>query len=375
MSTCNLIINGRSIDARFGETLIDAGLSGWVAIPHDCCSGQCETCRVEVVSGAVDDQGTRDGRTVLACQATVTGNAEIAFEELPVTVKRPGIVSEITRLASDVAEVVVRVDEPIDYRPGQYLNVKFSGFPGRDLSPALRADGSHDDRELVFHMRRYPGGLVSTQVGATIRTGHRVQVRGPFGYAYLREGTGPIVLVSGGTGWAPIWSLARAARREQPHRDLVVIAGAREPDGLYMRRSLEWLLDDGVRDVIATAESGHGGAIRPGRPTHYLPSLGLEDTVYVAGPPPLVDAVKRKARAAAARCYADPFLPGAQKLSLVDRVVQMLHRPDGGMVPGFGLAGMASRIGARRIEPQPLASPSLAGPMTGAGSAARRSRS
>jgi 3-phenylpropionate/trans-cinnamate dioxygenase ferredoxin reductase subunit len=202
-----------------------------------------------------------------------------------------------------------------------------------------------------------------------------VQVRGPFGYAYLREGTGPIVLVSGGTGWAPIWSLARAARREQPHRDLVVIAGAREPDGLYMRRSLEWLLDDGVRDVIATAESGHGGAVRPGRPTHYLPSLGLEDTVYVAGPPALVDAVKRKARAAAARCYADPFLPGAQKLSLVDRVVQMLHRSDGGMAPGFGLAGMASRIGARRIEPQPLASASLAGPMTGAGSAARRSRS
>ena len=28
--------------------------------------------------------------------------------------------------------------------------------------------------------------------------------------------------------------------------------------------------------------------------------------------PPLVDAVKRKSRAAAARCYADPFLPNAQ---------------------------------------------------------------
>src|SRR3954466_7682108 len=109
----DLVINGKTVKASRGETLIDAGLSGWVAIPHDCCSGQCETCRVEVVSGAVDDQGTRDGRTVLACQATVTGNAEIAFEELPVTVKRPGIVSEITRLASDVAEVVVRLDQSI----------------------------------------------------------------------------------------------------------------------------------------------------------------------------------------------------------------------------------------------------------------------
>ena len=65
----------------------------------------------------------------------------------------------------------------------------------------------------------------------------------------------------------------------------------------------------------------------PGRPTHYLTSLGPEDTVYVAGPPPLVDAVKIKSRAAAARCYADPFLPNAQPLSFIDRVMAMLRRP------------------------------------------------
>jgi NAD(P)H-flavin reductase/ferredoxin len=330
-TTCNLIINGRSVDARIGETLVDAGLGGWIAIPHDCSSGQCETCRVEVVAGRIDDQGTRDGRTVLACQATCLGDAEIRFEEIPATAKEGGSVTDISMLASDVVEVVVTLNRPIRYRPGQYLSVKFSGFPARDFSPALREDGSAREDELVFHIRRYPGGLVSTQLGATIRIGHRMQVRGPFGYAYLREGVGPIVLVSGGTGWAPIWSVARAARREQPHRELVVIAGARDLDGLYMRRSLDWLIDDGVRDVIAVVESEYGGAILPGRPTHYLPSLGLEDTVYVAGPPALVDAVKRKARAAAARCYADPFLPGEQKPSLIDRIMQMLHRPAAGI--------------------------------------------
>jgi 3-phenylpropionate/trans-cinnamate dioxygenase ferredoxin reductase subunit len=73
----------------------------------------------------------------------------------------------------------------------------------------------------------------------------------------------------------------------------VVIAGSRDAEGLYMRRSLEWLIDDGVREVIATAEVGASNGVRRGRPTHYLPSLGPEDTVYVAGPPPLVDAVKR----------------------------------------------------------------------------------
>jgi NAD(P)H-flavin reductase/ferredoxin len=326
-TTCHLIVNGHSIQANIGETLVDAALGGWTVIPHDCCSGQCETCRVTVVAGNIDDQGTGDGRTVLACTATIEGDAEIEFDEVPRIAKRTGVVSEISNLAPDVVEVTVTLIEPFEYRPGQYFNVKFSGFPGRDLSPTVRADGTCGSNELIFHIRRYPGGLVSTQIGATIGVGHRVHVRGPFGHAFLRNGNGPIVLVSGGTGWAPIWSLAVAARQTQRHRDLIVIAGARDPASLYMRRSLEWLADDGVRDVVATTQIGAMQPLLSGLPTHYLPSLGLEDTVYVAGPPGLVDAVKTKARLGRARCYADPFLPGVQKLSMIDRMMQMLRAP------------------------------------------------
>ena len=68
----DLVINGKTVKANRGETLVDAGLSGWVAIPHDCNSGQCETCRVTVVSGRVDDRGTAEKGTVLACQAKVS---------------------------------------------------------------------------------------------------------------------------------------------------------------------------------------------------------------------------------------------------------------------------------------------------------------
>jgi NAD(P)H-flavin reductase/ferredoxin len=328
-SACNLIVNGHSIRANFGETLVDAALGGWTVIPHDCCSGQCETCRVTVVAGNIDDQGTGEGRTVLACQATVSGDAEIEFEELPRISKRTGIATEISALAPDVVEVVVTLIEPFEYRPGQYFNVKFSGFPGRDLSATVNSEGTYDPHRLVFHIRRYPGGLVSTQIGTTIRAGHRVQLRGPFGQAFLREGSGPLVLISGGTGWAPIWSIAAMARRTQRHRDVIVIAGARRPESLYMRKSLEWLTDDGVRDIIATAEHGASQPLFAGLPTHYVPSLGLEDTVYVAGPQGLVEAVRVKARRARTRCYADPFLPGVQKLSMVDRMMQMLRSTKG----------------------------------------------
>ena len=360
----DLVINGKTVKAGYGETLVDAGLSGWVAIPHDCCSGQCETCRVNVVSGQVDDSGTAEKGTVLACQAKVIGNAAITFDHVAAVAKRSGLVSGIAILTSDIVEVTVLLGTPIDMRPGQYLSVKFAGFPARELSPTVRQDGSAAPGELVFHIRRYPGGLVSTQVGATIKPGHRVQVRGPFGNAFLRNGEGPVILVGGGTGWAPIWSVASAMRREQRHRDLIVITGSRDAEGLYMRRSLDWLVDDGVRDVIAVAETGAAGAVRRGRPTHYLPSLGPEDTVFVAGPPPLVDAVKVKSRAAAARCYADPFLPNAQPLSLIDRVMAMLRRPAPAPIETARPAIAALPVGRARpqtatttLPPLPAAAP------------------
>jgi 3-phenylpropionate/trans-cinnamate dioxygenase ferredoxin reductase subunit len=352
-----LVINGKAIKANYGETLVDAGLSGWVAIPHDCCSGQCETCRVTVVSGRVDDFGTAEKNTVLACQAKVIGNAAITFEHVAEVTKQSGLVTGISQLASDIVEVAVLLDTPITMRPGQYLSVKFAGFPARDLSPTVRFDGTAAPGELIFHIRRYPGGLVSTQVGATIKPGHRVQVRGPFGGAFLRDGDGPIVLIGGGTGWAPIWSVAAAARREQRHRELIVIAGSRDAEGLYMRRSLEWLRDDGVREVIATAETGAANPVMRGRPTHYLPSLGPEDTVYVAGPPPLVDSVKLKSRAAAARCYADPFLPNAQPLSFVDRIMAMLRRP--AALPVEAPRPIMPAVAVPRGRPEPAAAPSI----------------
>lgn len=327
-----LTINGKEIKASPGETLIDAALGGWMIIPHDCRSGQCESCRVTVVSGSVDAHGTSDGHTVLACQATVSGDASIEFDELPVPQKASGSVTEINPLSHDVVEVVVSLQSRLDYRPGQYVRLKFAGFPAREYSPTYRLDGTSSDDQMVFHVRCLADGRVSSEIGRAIAPGHRVHVQGPFGQGYLRQGAGPLVLVSGGTGWAPIWSLARAARASQRDRKLIVIAGAPDPQSLYMRPALDWLLDDGVEDVIATSEVNAQWPNVRGRPTDYLPLVGMEDTVYVAGPSGLVDAVKRKARRAAARCYADPFLPSTQSASVTDRIAGLFRNGPRGLV-------------------------------------------
>ena len=327
---CRLSINGSPIESPLGLTLVDAALGAWKIIPHECRSGQCESCRVTVVSGVVDDGGTTVGRTVLACQARVSGDAEIQFDELPLPQKCSGMITEMTLLSPEIVEVVVRTEPALDYLPGQYVRLKFWGFPAREYSPTVRLDGTSVKGELVFQIHILPDGVVSSALGNAIRLGHRVHVQGPFGSAFLRDGTGPLVLISGGTGFAPIWSIAHAARQTQPHRPTFVISGSRDADNSYMQPALHWLIDSGLPDVIGTVEFGAGGLLRPGRPTHYLPLLGSEDTVYVAGPPGLVDAVKRKAVISAAQCYADPFLPSMQPVSMADRLRGLLfsrHKP------------------------------------------------
>ena len=124
----------------------------------------------------------------------------------------------MTQLSPDIIEVVIRAERPLNYLHGQYVRLKFSGFPAREYSPTVKLDGKTTDGELVFHIRVLPDGVVSSALGNAIRVRHRVHVQGPFGKAFLRTGDGPLVLVSGGTGFAPIWSIAHAARRTQPNR-------------------------------------------------------------------------------------------------------------------------------------------------------------
>lgn len=319
---CHLILNGKSVTANAGETLINAALGGAVLIPYDCMSGQCESCRVSVVSGSVDDRGTAEGDTVLACQARVTGDAEIRFDALPPPVKRAGVITEINPLSEEIFEVVMTTATPLDFRPGQYVRLKLAGFPAREYSPTCRLDGSSKSNELVFHVRRLKDGIVSGELGATIKPGYTAHAQGPFGQAYLRDGKGPLILIAGGTGWAPIWSLARAACATQPSRELFIVVGSRSAENLYMRPSLDWLRDVGVREIVATAEMGASPPVRSGMPTRFLPLLNMEDTVYVAGPQGLVETVKHKVIAAGARCYADAFLPSSQSMSLMDKITR-----------------------------------------------------
>jgi 3-phenylpropionate/trans-cinnamate dioxygenase ferredoxin reductase subunit len=327
MSTkCELVVNGKRISARIGDTILEAALIGRIVIPHDCNTGQCETCRVRVYAGKVDDQGTGRGDTVLACQATVAGEAVVEFDEAPRPAKRSGTVVSVAKLTPDIFEVALRLDKALTYLPGQYVKVSFAGYPVRDYSPTLPPDGVTDLNTLLFHIRMEPDGVVSSDLGRRISAGTRVSIQGPFGNSFHRRGVGRIILVSSGTGFAPIWAVARASRFREPEREMIVIAGARYAHNLYMREAMAWLARTGVERLVLTCSGdNHQPDVRAGRPTAHLPKLNASDTVFTAGAPAMVAAVELLAEAAGATCYADAFLPAEISRPWRQRLVTLVR--------------------------------------------------
>ncbi|HEV7259643.1 MAG TPA: 2Fe-2S iron-sulfur cluster-binding protein [Bosea sp. (in: a-proteobacteria)] len=321
-----LVVNGKPIRVTRGEVLLEAVLGAGIAIPHDCSTGQCETCRVRVYDGEIDAMGTQRGDTVLACQARVSGNAIIEFDAVPVPTKIAGRVSAIQPLSPDVLEVTVSLARDFTYLPGQYVKCMFAGSPARDYSPTLRSDGTANSDELILQIRRIETGVVSAQLGNRIAVGHKVSIHGPFGSAFHRPGEGRIVLVAAGTGWAPIWAIARASRYREPRREMVVVAGARDPRNLYMRDALAWLAGTGVGHVVATASGQVAEGVRAGRPTDHLPGLRDSDVVHVAGSPEMVAAVEQLCREAGATCHADAFVASPTRQSFKDKVFGLFFR-------------------------------------------------
>lgn len=318
--TCIVSINDEAIHMRAGERLLDCALRHGVDLPYDCREGRCGTCVVRIDEGEVLGGETGRPGYVRACQAHVLTDLVAGVDETTLAAARRGKVVTINPLSRDVCELVVMLENPLHYNPGQYVNLAFAGLPQRSFSPtAPIGEQEVRDRRLHFHIRQFPGGAVSSQIGKAIRLGSAVDVEGPFGIACLQpDRSNRLVLVSGGTGFAPIWAIAQAALDDNPDRDITMVIGARQTQDLYMAKAVKRLAAAPNISLKVTVDEGpvKYGSIKIGRPTEFLIELSAEDTVHVAGPPPLVAAVEALGREAGCDVFADAFVPAAKSRSL-----------------------------------------------------------
>lgn len=309
-----ITINGTRLMARHGELLLDAALSNGIDLPHDCRAGHCGTCCVRLVSGKVQGgEGSQPG-IVHACQCRIVSDAVIEGGQPSGARTVEGVLSSLLPLSPEVMEVGIRTDRALPYHAGQYAQVQFRGYPSRPFSMThpLRTHPSSRTACVWFHVRRMKDGSVTSSLGRRIEPGHRVSLTGPYGSAYFRRNSDSrLILVATSTGFAPIWSIAVAALRENPQRRVMIIAGGRSIGSLYMGPALARLSRFPNAQVVPVCSTPQtvSNAVMLGRPTEYLPPLLPTDVVYACGAPGMVESVKSIAADIGALCYADPFLP------------------------------------------------------------------
>lgn len=330
-----ITVNGRSFTARQGELLLDAALSNGIDLPYDCRAGHCGTCCVRLIDGHVQGGKGAEPGIVHACQCRIAADAVIEQSEPTGVRSVGGVLSSLRPLSREVMEVGITTDSALPHHAGQYAQVCFSGYPSRPFSITHPLPGGPDKGSVWFHMRRMTDGRVTPALGKGIGLGHRVTLTGPYGSAYFRTSSNcRLVLVATSTGFAPIWAIAAAALRENPHRMIMIIAGGRALGSLYMGPALVQLARFPNVRVLPVCSSSKAGvhSVLPGRPTDYMPVLLPSDVVYACGAPSMVNSVKSFASRSGAICYADPFLlsgdgGGAAENSVVTRAIGWLAIP------------------------------------------------
>jgi len=323
--------SGHKYLAEPEETILEAGLKAGHVLPYGCRDGACGSCKGKLIAGQVSYGAARRAAlspeeeaagTALFCCAKPRSDLVIQCREVgaaaDIPVKTlPCRVQKIERLASDV--VVLHLKLPLNERllflAGQYIDFLLKDGRRRGFS---LANAPHDDGLLQVHVRLVPGGYFTPQVFGSLKERDILRFSGPYGNFFLREESDkPIILVAGGTGFAPVKSIIEHAFFENIGRPMALYWGARRPEGLYLSTlPRQWMTSQRqfrYVPVISEPEPADPPEYRRGLVHHAV----LEDhgdlsayQVYACGGPEMVAAARADFLARglpAEEFYADAF--------------------------------------------------------------------
>lgn len=320
---------GVLLTAAAGSVLLDVLRQASIPISYSCQAGRCGTCRCDLIAGEVledPDCEFRGGpvptatRQVLACRTRLVTDCVIGLVEPDEAVVHPAQtlkcrVESVDWVNESTLALCLRPNRPLRFSAGQFAKLDFGLGLARPYSMA-NAEGAE---LLEFHVRRVPGGRVTGFIAEQLRPGNFVKLMGPLGTSYLRrKHVGRTLLVAGGTGVAPIASIVRTALTSTTQGPLHLYVGARAESELYGIEGLRTLARNSTsRLSLHVGVDGRPGdaSVRQGVITDLVAAdlTSLVDwKVYLAGPPPMVEAGVRLAARLGARdtdIHADAFYP------------------------------------------------------------------
>ena len=304
---------GQTIDIEEGQTILDAALRAGIYLPHACCHGLCATCKVDILDGEVEHGEAssfalmdfeRDEGKCLACCATVEGDITIEadIEEDPDARNLPvqdydGEVTRIESLTPTIKGVWIKLDHPIDFQAGQYVNLALPGDIGTRAFSIASAPSS--DGEVELNIRIVPGGKGTTYVHEELKAGDRLRITGPYGRFFVKKSAKvPKIFMAGGSGLSSPRSMILNLLEEGCDLPITLVYGQRNRNELYYHDEFTALAEKHPNFTYVPALSdepegsdwdGFRGYVHDAAKAHFDNDF-RDHKAYLCGPPLMIDA-------------------------------------------------------------------------------------
>lgn len=305
--------SGHTFDVRPSQTVLEAAIEAGINMPYGCRNGACGACKGKILTGKVmhdDYQGNALSDAELAAGQALFCCAR-PLEDLVIECRQIDMVQGIKprilpvrvqkkeKLGDDVMVLHLQLPgtEQLSFMAGQY--VEFLLKDGRRRAFSI-ANAPHEKGFLELHIRKIAGGHFTEQVFNEMPVKTILRIEAPLGSFFLREqNEKPILMVAGGTGFAPVKGMIEHMIFNQIQRPVYLYRGARQVADLYMdelcQRWAQFMPNIQYIPVISDGKEADGWEGRRG----LVHEAVLEDhpdlsgfEAYVCGAPGMVDIAK-----------------------------------------------------------------------------------
>jgi ferredoxin-NADP reductase len=187
------------------------------------------------------------------------------------------------------------------HRAGQHVDVRLTAEDGYQAQRSYSIASAPENGRVELLVERLDDGEVSPYLTDELQTGDGIELRGPIGgwFAWDAAEGGPLLLVAGGSGIAPLMAMVRHRKAAGSDTPVRLLNSSRSYEEIIFREELERLAaGDETLEVIHTLTrsrpdgwKGYGRRIDEEmlREVAYPPEE--RPLAFVCGPTPLVETV------------------------------------------------------------------------------------
>lgn len=239
--------SGHTCSGKVYETVLESVTEAGFNIPYGCRNGACGSCKGTILSGEVDygdyarsaltEEEKAAGKALFCCARPLSDLTiecrEVIFGTIAPRIL-PTRVESKQQLSHDVMVLSLKLpsNERLQFMAGQYIEFLLKDGKCRAFS---LANAPHEDNQLELHLRLIPGGVFTEYVFNEMPEKAILRIEGPFGSFYYRDNSEkPMIMVAGGTGFAPIKGIIEHMIHNNIKRDVILYWGAKARQDLYM---------------------------------------------------------------------------------------------------------------------------------------------